>query len=159
MIIASFCIPLCVCVIRVERSTDQVIKPINIEALSRWAASVPSDVRRDIDKLAPMLQRLGYDSHAYPPKYDTADEMVVKNTYLVRHNMQYWNNKKEDIEKQDKLAYPVASDDVLKSINNNMTRSVAGKENGLTKREQEIDEEYSKMNSVRRRPGEARMFR
>ena len=60
----------------VEPSTNQVNKPINTEALTKWAGHIPSDVREDIDSVAPMLQRLGYDSHAYPPEYGVADDQV-----------------------------------------------------------------------------------
>ena len=78
---------------RVEMSTDQVIKPVNMEALGRWAEFVPSDVRRDIHKIAPMLSRLGYDADAYPPTYGEADALVTNNTRLVQQNEQYWQRK------------------------------------------------------------------
>jgi len=44
---------------RLERSTDQVIKPINIEALSKWVGKIPSDVVKDMANIAPMLSILG----------------------------------------------------------------------------------------------------
>jgi len=44
---------------RIERSTDQVIKPINLEALNKWVSSVPEDVKPKMRKLAPMLAKLG----------------------------------------------------------------------------------------------------
>ena len=44
---------------RLERSTDQVIKPINIEALSKWVGAIPEDVVRDMAEVAPMLEFLG----------------------------------------------------------------------------------------------------
>ncbi|KAI4815951.1 hypothetical protein KUCAC02_006074, partial [Chaenocephalus aceratus] len=50
----------------VERSTDQVIKPINMEALSKWVGKIPADVVRDMAVIAPMLSRLGYDPHRQP---------------------------------------------------------------------------------------------
>uniref|UniRef100_A0A8C6SQP5 Protein-tyrosine sulfotransferase n=1 Tax=Neogobius melanostomus TaxID=47308 RepID=A0A8C6SQP5_9GOBI len=54
----------------VERSTDQVIKPVNVEALSKWVGKIPGDVVRDMSVIAPMLSRLGYDPHANPPTTD-----------------------------------------------------------------------------------------
>ncbi|CAG2105353.1 unnamed protein product, partial [Medioppia subpectinata] len=42
-------------------STDQVIKPINIEALSQWVGRIPDDVVRNMATIAPMLSILGYD--------------------------------------------------------------------------------------------------
>lgn len=56
-------------VCRVERSTDQVMKPVNTDALSKWVGHIPSDVISDMAEIAPMLARLGYDPHANPPDY------------------------------------------------------------------------------------------
>jgi protein-tyrosine sulfotransferase len=56
-----------------ERSTDQIIKPINVDALSTWVGIIPNDVVNDMASVAPMLARLGYDPLANPPKYDSPD--------------------------------------------------------------------------------------
>lgn len=69
---------------RVERSTDQVIKPVNVEALSKWVGKIPPDVLRDMPVIAPMLARLGYDPHANPPNYGRPDPLVLDNTRRVR---------------------------------------------------------------------------
>ena len=53
----------------VERSSDQVVKPVNLDALSKWVGTIPEDVVRDMDSVAPMLRRLGYDPNANPPNY------------------------------------------------------------------------------------------
>lgn len=68
---------------RVERSTDQVIKPVNVEALSKWVGKIPADVVRDMAVVAPMLSRLGYDPHANPPNYGRPDPKVLDNTRRV----------------------------------------------------------------------------
>lgn len=68
---------------RVERSTDQVIKPVNVEALSKWVGKIPADVLRDMPVIAPMLSRLGYDPHANPPNYGRPDPKVLDNTRRV----------------------------------------------------------------------------
>ena len=60
---------------RVERSTDQVMKPVNTEALSKWVGQIPPDVIKDMGEIAPMLARLGYDPHANPPNYTRAEPM------------------------------------------------------------------------------------
>lgn len=70
-------------VLRVERSTDQVIKPVNVEALSKWVGKIPADVVRDMAVIAPMLSRLGYDPHANPPNYGRPDPKVLDNTRRV----------------------------------------------------------------------------
>ncbi|ELT98768.1 hypothetical protein CAPTEDRAFT_101041, partial [Capitella teleta] len=58
-------------------STDQVDKPVNTGALTKWVGHIPTDVREEMSKLAPMLANLGYDPSAYPPKYGTPDERVA----------------------------------------------------------------------------------
>lgn len=63
-------------VCRVERSTDQVMKPVNTEALSKWVGNIPPDVINDMAEIAPMLARLGYDPHANPPDYTKAEPMA-----------------------------------------------------------------------------------
>ncbi|XP_073917369.1 protein-tyrosine sulfotransferase 2 isoform X3 [Castor canadensis] len=68
---------------KIERSTDQVIKPVNLEALSRWTGHIPGDVVRDMAQIAPMLARLGYDPYANPPNYGDPDPIVVNNTHRV----------------------------------------------------------------------------
>ncbi|XP_051539855.1 protein-tyrosine sulfotransferase 2-like [Myxocyprinus asiaticus] len=68
---------------RTERSTDQVIKPVNLEALNRWVGHIPADVKEDMQNIAPMLRRLGYDPNANPPDYGQADPEVINNTKRV----------------------------------------------------------------------------
>lgn len=68
---------------RVERSSDQVIKPVNLEALSKWVGNIPEDVVRDMADIAPMLSVLGYDPYANPPDYGKPDSWVQDNTFKV----------------------------------------------------------------------------
>lgn len=66
--------------VRVERSSDQVIKPVNLEALSKWVGHIPDDVVHDMPDIAPMLSVLGYDPYANPPIYGAPDGLVSDNT-------------------------------------------------------------------------------
>ena len=66
---------------RVERSTDQVMKPVNTDALSKWVGHIPSDVLIDMAEIAPMLARLGYDPHANPPNYTRPEPMASPLNY------------------------------------------------------------------------------
>lgn len=66
---------------RVERSTDQVMKPVNTDALSKWVGHIPPDVVSDMAEIAPMLARLGYDPHANPPDYTRAEPMASPFNY------------------------------------------------------------------------------
>ncbi|XP_067114242.1 protein-tyrosine sulfotransferase 2 [Osmerus mordax] len=68
---------------RMERSTDQVIRPVNLDALSRWVDYIPPDVKRDMEAIAPMLRKLGYDPMANPPNYGHPDPQVFNNTQRV----------------------------------------------------------------------------
>lgn len=82
---------------RVERSSDQVIKPINLEALTKWVGHIPEDVVRDMADIAPMLSVLGYDPYANPPNYGKPDELVADNTKNVQQNMEHWERKAKEL--------------------------------------------------------------
>lgn len=69
------------CACREERSTDQVMKPVNTNALSTWVGHIPSDVMSDMAEIAPMLARLGYDPHANPPDYSKPQPMASPFNY------------------------------------------------------------------------------
>lgn len=61
---------------KVERSTDQVVRPVNTDALSKWVGNIPSDVLGDMPEIAPMLARLGYDPYANPPDYTRTEPLL-----------------------------------------------------------------------------------
>jgi protein-tyrosine sulfotransferase len=50
-------------------SSDQVIKPVNMNALSSWVGNIPKDVLDEIETLAPMMLKLGYDIKSDRPIY------------------------------------------------------------------------------------------
>merc|ERR1712126_324420 len=54
---------------KVERSSDQVIKPVNLDALSKWVGHIPDDVVAEMAEIAPMLKHFGYDPEGNPPNY------------------------------------------------------------------------------------------
>lgn len=87
---------------RVERSSDQVIKPVNVEALSKWVGAIPDDVVEDMDTVAPMLATLGYDPKANPPKYGAPDPEVATNTYDVIKNHDKWTKAVKDVLQKSK---------------------------------------------------------
>ena len=78
---------------RTEHSSDQVVKPINLEALTKWVGHVPNDVKKDLDTLAPMLKKLGYDTKADIPNYGIADQLVLDNMSDLKENAAQWNAK------------------------------------------------------------------
>ena len=63
---------------KTEMSTDQVVKPVNLDALSKWVGVIPEDVIENMADLAPMLEKMGYDPKANPPNYGTPDYEVGK---------------------------------------------------------------------------------
>jgi len=78
---------------RTEHSSDQVIKPINLEALTKWIGHIPNDVKKELDTLAPMLRRLGYDTVSEVPSYGVADTLVLENMNKLKENAGYWQEK------------------------------------------------------------------
>ncbi|XP_043068811.1 protein-tyrosine sulfotransferase isoform X1 [Drosophila bipectinata] len=82
---------------KVERSSDQVIKPVNLEAMSKWVGQIPGDVVRDMADIAPMLSVLGYDPYANPPDYGKPDAWVQDNTSKVKANRMLWENKAKQV--------------------------------------------------------------
>ena len=65
--------------------------------------AIPEDVKRDIVSIAPMLERLGYDPHAYPPNYGEADKFVAENTQLIKRNEDYWRRRSQEIVSMSKV--------------------------------------------------------
>uniref|UniRef100_A0A2M4A4C1 Protein-tyrosine sulfotransferase n=1 Tax=Anopheles triannulatus TaxID=58253 RepID=A0A2M4A4C1_9DIPT len=82
---------------KVERSSDQVIKPVNLEALSKWVGKIPNDVVREMAEIAPMLSVLGYDPYANPPNYGIPDSYVQENTFKVLSNSQMWEHRAKEL--------------------------------------------------------------
>lgn len=68
---------------RTERSTDQVMNPVNTEALVKWVGKIPPDVVKDMADIAPMLSRLGYDPQANPPDYTKFQEPSQDNSSVL----------------------------------------------------------------------------
>uniref|UniRef100_A0A182ITS5 Protein-tyrosine sulfotransferase n=1 Tax=Anopheles atroparvus TaxID=41427 RepID=A0A182ITS5_ANOAO len=86
---------------KVERSSDQVIKPVNLEALTKWVGKIPNDVVRDMADVAPMLSVLGYDPYSNPPDYGKPDTYVQENTHKVKSNSQLWEHRAKELLNRD----------------------------------------------------------
>lgn len=82
---------------KVERSSDQVIKPVNLEALTKWVGKIPQDVIRDMAEIAPMLSVLGYDPYANPPIYGSPDAEVAHKTKEIQENKNIWEKKAKEM--------------------------------------------------------------
>uniref|UniRef100_A0A0K8TT10 Protein-tyrosine sulfotransferase n=1 Tax=Tabanus bromius TaxID=304241 RepID=A0A0K8TT10_TABBR len=109
---------------KVERSSDQVIKPVNLEALSKWVGNIPEDVVRDMADIAPMLSILGYDPYANPPDYGKPDSWVQDNTSKVRANQKLWENRaKEILERQEED--DGSDDDAVEGGENKISEQIA----------------------------------
>lgn len=78
---------------KTEHSSDQVVKPINLEALTKWVGHMPSYLKKELDSLAPMLKRLGYDTVSDTPSYGTADPLVLENMNKLKDNADYWKGR------------------------------------------------------------------
>ena len=75
---------------KIELSSDQVVKPVNLEGLNAWFDKIPDDILNEIDVLAPMLKQLGYDTKSKKPNYGEADDKIKENTLKIQENRQYW---------------------------------------------------------------------
>lgn len=76
-----------------------MIKPINIEALSKWVGHIPADVVEEMDQVAPMLRKLGYDPSG-TPNYGEPDSFVMENMHELNRNRDNWINKEEQMKEQ-----------------------------------------------------------
>ncbi|XP_060086011.1 protein-tyrosine sulfotransferase 1-like [Ylistrum balloti] len=88
---------------KTEKSSDQVIRPVNVEALSRWVAHIPQQDKTDMATIAPMLKTLGYDPFANPPDYGKPDPRVADNTMHIKQNFDFWKNRELEIMTSEKL--------------------------------------------------------
>ena len=68
---------------------------MNLEAMSKWVGKMPDDVVEDMANIAPMLEKMGYDANANPPKYGTPDDEVIKNTKDIKEHNEAWNKQGE----------------------------------------------------------------
>ncbi|KAG5879908.1 hypothetical protein JTB14_018450 [Gonioctena quinquepunctata] len=82
---------------KVERSSDQVIKPVNLEAMTKWVGNIPDDVIHDMADIAPMLSILGYDPYANPPNYGKPDAEVAHKTKEIQRNKNVWDRKAKEM--------------------------------------------------------------
>lgn len=58
---------------KVERSSDQVSKPVNRDALHKWVGHIPENVASDLPILAPMMKVFGYDPTDPAPTYGATE--------------------------------------------------------------------------------------
>merc|ERR1712142_246681 len=78
-----------------ERSSDQIVKPVNVEALTEWVGTFPEDVLQDMNDIAPMLKEMGYDPNQNPPNYGVPDVEVVNNTKHILQNRDFWEMRQK----------------------------------------------------------------
>uniref|UniRef100_A0A1W7R9D0 Protein-tyrosine sulfotransferase n=1 Tax=Hadrurus spadix TaxID=141984 RepID=A0A1W7R9D0_9SCOR len=114
---------------KLERSTDQVIKPINLEALTKWVGHIPEDVVRDMATIAPMLAVLGYDPNANPPNYGKPDSFVLRNTKEIAENQQIWEQKEKDLEMEREMMRRAVIRDKVKEDNVKLNENKNGAKN------------------------------
>ena len=53
-----------------------------MDALGKWKGKIPENVEKNLDEIAPMLRKLGYDPNAGPEQYGIPDELVSFKTRL-----------------------------------------------------------------------------
>lgn len=72
-----------------------MIKPINLEALSKWVGHIPQDVVDDMAEIAPMLAKVGYDPNANPPNYGKPDSFVLEKMSEIERDRDNWKAAEE----------------------------------------------------------------
>lgn len=100
---------------KLERSTDQVVKPVNTETLSKWVGHIPKDVLDDMAKIAPMLAKLGYDPSANPPNYGDPDNFVKAKMKLIDNNKEHWKAEEAKLIKEREEMRKILMSQVIKS--------------------------------------------
>jgi len=73
-----------------ERSSDQVVKPVNTAALSAWVGTFPKAILSEMAAIAPMLETLGYDPDDNEPNYEKADPEVLRNNKELTEQAGMW---------------------------------------------------------------------
>ncbi|CAK9291920.1 unnamed protein product [Gordionus sp. m RMFG-2023] len=77
---------------KLERSSDQVIRPINTEALYRWMDSFPLEIFNQAKEIAPMLITLNYSTEGFP-YYGEPDTLVIKNNQRIQSHHDVYDEK------------------------------------------------------------------
>ena len=83
-----------------ERSSDQIVQPINTAALTEWVGTFPETVVMRMSRIATMLEVLGYDPMKNPPNYGLPDNQVINNTKNLKKNKDYWTRRQEKLMKE-----------------------------------------------------------
>ncbi|KAI0986975.1 hypothetical protein GJ496_004888 [Pomphorhynchus laevis] len=89
---------------KLEWSNDQIAKPINLEALTKWVDFFPTHLRLNVASIAPALFDFGYDVKSYPPNYGNPDATVINNTLLIKNDKSYWNSIVEKFKRKPPIA-------------------------------------------------------
>lgn len=124
---------------KVERSSDQVIKPINLEALNKWEGQLPDDVVRDMPQIAPMLRVLGYNPYENKGNYGDSSAWVKENTFKIKEHPELWDKKAKQLLKQ-------SSHNFNNDINNN-NNNEPNSENNLNNNEIDGDDFNNNINN------------
>ena len=61
---------------------------------------IPMDVMGELDILAPMLRKLGYDTTTDVPTYGVADQVVLNNMKQLKDNAEFWEAKAKSYARQ-----------------------------------------------------------
>lgn len=78
----------------VEKSTDQVQKPLYLDALTAWNGHIPDDVDENLEDIAPMLGKLGYKyDMGSKPSYGVPDQSVLDNLKAQEFNHEWAKDK------------------------------------------------------------------
>lgn len=61
---------------------------------------IPMDILGELDILAPMLRKLGYDTTTDTPTYGVAEQIVLDNMKQLKDNAEFWDAKAKSYARQ-----------------------------------------------------------
>ena len=99
----------------VEKSTDQVKKPLYTDSLTAWVGQIPADVEKDLRTIAPMIATLGYDIASANPSYGRPDAEVTE-----KYND--WVNKQQGKQHNAPIVHIRDNDDPQQQAHQNAMR-------------------------------------
>ena len=73
--------------------------------MTSWIGRIPDKILSDIDRIAPMLKKLGYDTKSKIPQYGKPDKFVLDNIKNIQKNSQHYFDKAMNVSDIFKFLY------------------------------------------------------
>ena len=77
----------------IKNSNDRVIKKANKESLYDWQGRIPLDISQELDTIAPMMKKLGYDTKSERPDYKKPDQQTLDKNFRSKEALEELTKK------------------------------------------------------------------